>query len=205
VIRRLGPDNSLLGDVRIPGSSGIDTDPTAVSADGSTLYVWDPSTEVLTRVDLASGDKTSGKGIAAADPGPLAALGTWLAPVAAAKSWLHGALVVSPDGSRVYAIGIKEGASERDMAGSTGVFVFDAATLEPTTIWQPTADYVSIAVSADGKLVFAAGLPGVDAAGRNKITQQASITIFDAGDGSVRLIAGQLGGDALTFLSARLR
>ena len=205
VIRRLGPDNALLGDVRISGSSGIDTDPTALSADGSTLYVWDPSTEVLTRVDLASGDKTSGKGVASADPGPLAALGNWLAPVAAAKSWLHGALVVSPDGSRVYAIGIKQGASERDMAGSTGVFVFDAATLEPTTVWQPTADYVSIAVSADGKLVFAAGLPGVDAAGRNKITQQASITVFDAGDGSIRLIAGQLGGDALTFLSARLR
>ncbi|HTK44960.1 MAG TPA: hypothetical protein VL749_06385 [Patescibacteria group bacterium] len=205
VIRRLGPDNSLLGDVRISGSTGIDTDPTAVSADGSKLYVWDPSSEVLTRVDLASGDKTSGKGIAAADAGPLAALGNWLAPAAAAKSWLRGALAVSPDGSRVYAIGIREGADERDVAGSTGVFVFDATTLEPATVWQPTADYVSIAVSADGKLVFAAGLPGVDAAGRNRIAQQASITVFDASDGSIRLIAGQLGGDALTFLSARLR
>jgi hypothetical protein len=205
IIRRLGPDGTLLGDVGIAGSSGIETDPTAVSADGSTLYVWDPATGVLTRVDLASGEKTSGKGVAAADTGPLTALGNWLAPTAAAKSWLQGALVVSPDGSRVYAIGVKQGGSARDLAGSSGVFVFDAATLDPVTVWQPTADYVSIAVSADGKLVYAAGLPGVDATGDRQGAQQASITVFDASDGSIRLIAGKLGSDALTFVSTRLR
>jgi hypothetical protein len=90
------------------------------------------------------------------------------------------------------------------MAGSAGVYVFDAATLDPITVWQPTADYVSVAVSADGKLVYAAGLPGVDAVGRIKLAQQASITVFDTSDGSVRLIAGQLGGDALSFLGPTL-
>ena len=205
VIRRLGPDNSLMGaDVRVSGTSGIETDPTAVSADGTKLYVWDPGTGTITRVDLASGDKKTGKGIAAADTSPLTALGNWLAPATAAKSWLRGALAISPDGTRIYAIGIKEGVGERAMAGSAGVFVFDTANLEPIAIWQPTADYISVAVSADGRLVYAAGLPGVDARGGIKIAQQASITVFDASDGSVQLIAGQLGGDALTFLSPTL-
>ena len=205
VVRRLGPDNALLGDVQVTGGPGIDTDPTAVSADGSMLFVWDPSSAMLTRVDLASGQKTSRKGIASVEAGPLAAFGNWLAPSAAAKSWLRGALVVSPDGTRVYAIGVKAGSNESDFGGSTGVFVFDSATLEPITVWQPTADYISIAVSADGQQVFAAGLPGVDATGTHLISQQASITVFNTADGSIRLIAGRLGGDALSFLSPSLR
>ena len=206
MIRRLGPDGGLLGDVPVSGNSGIDTDPTAVSPDGSKLYVWDPAAGAVTRVILASGDQTTGNGIAAAkDPGPLTALGNWLAPAASAKSWLRGALAISPDGKRIYAIGIKKGVDERDMAGSAGVFVFDAATLDLITIWQPTADYISVAVSADGRLVYASGLPGVDAAGRVKLTQQASITVFDATDGTIRLIAGRLGGDALSFLTPTIK
>jgi len=205
VVRRLSRENSLIGDIRVPGSPGVDTDPTAVSADGRSLYVWNPSEGALTRVDLASGDSTTGKGIASTvDRGPLAAFGDWLAPTAAAKSWLRGALAISPDGSRVYAIGIKHPIDESEMAGSAGVFVFDAATLDPIAIWQPTADFVSIAVSPDGSFVYAAGLPGFDFTGTRRIRQQASITVFDATDGAVRLIAGQLGGDALTFLGPTL-
>ena len=204
VVRRLAADGSLLGDVRVNGGAGIDADPTALSADGSTLYVWDPSGATLTSVDLAKGTKTSGKGTAAVEQGPLSALGHWLAPTAAAKSFLRGALVVSPDGSRIYAIGVKEGASSHEMAGSTGVFVFDGATLEPAGVWQPTADFVSLAVSADGHFVYAAGLPGMDAAGQRQLAQQASITVFDTSDGSIRLIAGRLGGDMLSFISADL-
>jgi hypothetical protein len=204
VLRRFNPDGSLRDDVRVTGSGGIDTDPTAVSADGSTLFVWDPHTTKLSRVDIATGQVTSGTGTARAEPGPLMALGNWLAPAVAAKSWLRSGLAVSPDGTRVYALGVRDGGSGPETAGSAGVFVFDAATLEPTTVWQPTADYVSIAVSRDGQLVYAAGLPGVDASGARFARQQASITVFDASDGSVRLIAGQLGSDALTFLSSRL-
>jgi hypothetical protein len=205
LVRRLSPEGSWLGDVTVPLSPGVDTDPTEVSADGRSLYVWDPADAVLTRVDLASGDKSTGKGLAAAAArSPLGALGDWLAPSVAAKSYLRGALAISPDGSRVYAIGVKPGARESDDAGSAGVFVFDAATLDPITIWQPTADYVSVAVSPDGTYIYAAGLPHVDAAGRTKIAQQASVTVFDASDGSIRLIAGRLGGDLVTFLSPTL-
>jgi hypothetical protein len=205
VVRRLHADGSLVGDVRVPGSPGIDVDRVAVSPDEHSLVVWDPGTGVLSRIDLESGAITSGRGIAASEPGPLTALGNWLAPTASAKSSLRGALAFSPDGTRVYAIGVKASVDDRDVGGSTGVFVFDAKTLQPITVWQPTADYISIAVSADGNLVYAAGLPRVDAAGRLKIAQQASITVFDATDGTIRLIAGRLGGDALSFLSPTLR
>jgi hypothetical protein len=205
LVRRLSPEGSWLGDVLVPATAGVDTDPTAVSPDGRSLYVWDPAKGALTRVDLASGDRTVGDGIAAAvDGGPLAAFGDWLAPSAAAKSMLRGALAISPDGSRVYAIGVKDPVDDSETSGSSGVFVFDAATLDSIAIWQPTADYVSVAVSADGKLVYAAGLPGFDATGRRKLAQQASITVFDSADGSVRLIAGQLAGDMLTFLTPTL-
>jgi DNA-binding beta-propeller fold protein YncE len=204
VLRRLNPDGSLRGDVRVTGSGGIDTDPTAVSADGSTLFVWDPHATKLSRVEIASGEVTSGSGTARSGSGPMVALGNWLAPAVAAKSWLRSGLAVSPDGTRVYALGVRDGGSGPETAGSAGVFVFDAATLEPATVWQPTADYVSIAVSADGRLVYAAGLPGVDANGARFARQQASITVFDASDGSIRLIAGELASDALSFLSTRL-
>ena len=204
VVRRLRADNSLLGDVHVSGGEGIETDPTAVSADGSTLFVWDPDSATLTRVDLATGQKSAGKGVATADPGPLAALGNWLAPSAAAKSWLRGALAISADGSRVYAIGVRGGTDAPSFSGSSGVFAFDATTLEPLGTWQPTADFISVAVSADGRFVYASGLPSVDARGESELGQQASITVFDTTDGSVRLIAGHLGGDALMFIAPTL-
>jgi hypothetical protein len=204
VLRRINPDGSPLADVRISGSGGIETDPTAVSVDGSTLFVWDAHATRLSRVDIVTGEVTSGNGTARAESGPMVALGNWLAPAVAAKSWLRSGLAVSPDGTRVYALGVRDGGSGPETAGSAGVFVFDATTLERTKVWQPTADYVSIAVSADGRLVYAAGLPGVDATGARFARQQASITVFDASDGSIRLIAGQLGSDALSFISTRL-
>ena len=96
------------------------------------------------------------------------------------------------------------GGAGREPSGSTGVFVFDASTLAPLGTWQPTADYVSVAVSADGRFVYAAGLPGLDASGNRRTNQQASITVFDTFDGSVRLIAGKLGSEMLSFISPTL-
>jgi hypothetical protein len=205
LVRKLSTEGSWQGDVTVPLSPGVDTDPTAVSADGRSLYVWDPARAVLSRVDLASLDMTTGEGLAAAAAsGPLDAFGDWLAPSVAAKSFLRGALAISPDGERVYAVGVKPSAEESERSGSTGIFVFDAATLHRIAAWQPTAAYVSLAVSPDGKLVYAAGRPNIDAAGGNMIAQQSSITVFDATDGSIRLIAGKLGGNILTFLSPTL-
>jgi hypothetical protein len=56
-----------------------------------------------------------------------------------------------------------------------------------------------------GRFVYAAGLPGVDAAGMPAPPQGASITVFSTVDGSVRLLAGELGFGMLSFTSPILR
>ena len=122
----------VVGDVQVVGTGGIDAELVAPSPDGRSVFVWDPSTLAITRVDLATGSTTIGHGTtgtAAAATGPLAALGGWLAPTAAAKSVLRGGVVVSPDGTRVYAIGVQATAGVGGPSGSSGVFAFDATTL----------------------------------------------------------------------------
>jgi hypothetical protein len=199
VVRRIAADGSLLGDIRIDGAEGIDGDSVAVSPDGATVFAWDASTATITRIEVATGEKVSRNGLSARAGDPLKALGEWLAPSANAKSILRGAVVVSPDGSRAYAIGIKAGVDDRDVSGSAGVFAFDAGSLEILGTWQPTADFVSIALSSDGRFLYAAGLPGVDERGARRPGQEASITVFDTRDGIQRLIAGELGANLITF------
>ena len=205
-VRRVAGDGAILPDVLVTGEEGIDGDATALSRDGNTLFAWDPASARLTRIDLATGGTTTGEGLVVRpESGPLAALGRWLAPVAAAKSFLRSSVIVAPDGARVYAIGVKAGAENPDIVGSAGVFAFDATTLELIDIYPPTADFVSVAIGADGRFVYAAGLPGVDALGRSRGGQGASVSVFDTTDGSTRLIAGQLGIGRITFGAEPLR
>ena len=199
-VRRVAGDGAVRPDVLVTGEEGIEGDATALSPDGSIVFAWNPASATLTRIDLATGEKTTRQGLTArADGGPLAALGGWLAPVAAAKSFLRSSVIVSPDGSRVYAIGVKAGVDNPEISGSAGVYVFDAATLQLIDVYAPTADFVSLAIGADGRFVYAAGLPGVDSLGRRISGQGPSITVFDAADGRIRLIAGQLGTGRITF------
>jgi hypothetical protein len=160
----------------------------------------------LTKVDLVTGDASTGqapKPTAFSQPDPLAALGRWLAPVAQAKVILQSGIAISADGSHIFTLGIDGSPTSPEMAGSAGVFVFDATSLAPIAHWAATADFVSIAVSRDGRSVYAAGGPYVGADGRDT-GQPSSITVFDAADGTVRLIAGQLGQSTLTFPSSLL-
>jgi hypothetical protein len=199
-LRRVAADGTTLPDVTVTGEPGIQGDASAVTRDGRTLFVWDPSTATLTRVDTATGETTSGEGlVAAADAGPLTAIGRWLAPFASAKAFVQSSVVISPDGSRVYAIGVKEGVENPDAPGSAGVFVFDAASLELVGTYAPTADFVSLAISSDGRYLYAAGLPGFDERGVRRGDQGASITVFDTREGSINRVAGQLGGEVITF------
>ncbi|MEO8468725.1 MAG: hypothetical protein ABI573_03545, partial [Chloroflexota bacterium] len=162
------------------------------------------------RVDLASGTVSSSKASAAAVPlGPVGvvatfgrALGNWIAPSAMAKNFLEPGVVASPDGTRIYAIGVVP--SNRTDSGSAGVFVFDAATLSVIGHWNPTADFASIAISADGRYLYAAARAGVDADGHAAPTS-ASITVYDTTDGSIRLIAGDLGSADLSMVDRTVR
>ena len=202
IVRLIGTDGSV-DDVRLPVAidAGGDAGSTAVvSPDGRWLYGWNPMTLALARVDLGSGDIATGSATAAAAPGdPLTAIGRWLVPPAAAKVILSSGIAISPDGSRVYALGVDPGAASSDaFAGSAGVLVFDAASLANVGRWAPTADFVSLAVSADGASVYVAGSPRFSADGR-VTNQPASVTVFDATTGGIRLIAGSLGRGFLLF------
>ena len=201
VVRRFDAAGGMLGDTGVAVDPAVDGDVTAMSPDGRALLVWNAVSATLTRIDLATGTTTEGHASAAvAARRPLAVVADWLAPMVAAKTFLDGGVVVSPDGSRVYAAGVHP-AVAADVGGSSGIFVFDATTLENLARWDPTADVVSLAVSSDGRSLYAAGLPEVDATGTSRPDQQASITVYSAGDGSVRLIAGQLGLEVLTFVA----
>jgi hypothetical protein len=73
------------------------------------------------------------------------------------------------------------------------VDVFDTVAMRAIDHWAPPADLVSVGVSPDGKYVYVAGAPEVDASGARRIGAPASLIVFDAADGKIRLIAGALG------------
>lgn len=165
------------------------------------LFLWDPQDQVLTAFDLATGATTRTEVPETASAGPLEvlgaigrAIGDWVAPSATAKIFLDPAIAISPDGSTLYGLGIM---GAFDSIGSAGIFAFDIAGDTPAfkSHWEPTADLISLAISEDGAFVYAAGMSGVDAQGVQAPDVQASVTVFDATDGSIRLIAGQLGAE----------
>ena len=199
-LRRVAADGTSLGSESMPRTGFVDGDTAAVSPDGQTFYAWDPGSSTLTRIDLSTGarrDERLSSQTASVDP--LAALGRWLAPAADAKSILRGALVASPDGSRLYVLATRPIVDEQRPTGSAGILVVDAATLAVIDHWPPNADLVSIALSPEGSLLYAAGLPGVDASGATRPGQGASVTVFDTATGQERLVAGQLGPSMLSF------
>jgi hypothetical protein len=199
-VRRIAGDGSVLGSESITRTGFVDGDTTAVSADGRVFYFWDPGSSTLTRIDLSSGDRVNQRlaaSTAAIDP--MTAVGRWLAPAADAKSMLRGAILVAPDGSRLYVLATQPVVDPRAPGGSNGILVVDAATLQVLDRWPPTADLVSMALNSDGTLLYATGLPGVDASGKSSVAQGASVTVYDTSTGAELLIAGQLGIGMLSF------
>lgn len=177
---------------------------------GDHVYLWQPVGHTLIEFDLRTGDhRIATATTTAAAPSTDAfaslgrAIGRWLAPAAVAKIFVEPGIVASPDGKTVYTLGIRSLAGE-DNDGSLGVFVFDTESMQQTAHWQPTADYISLAISADGRYVYALGQPQVDAAGK-PTEQGASITVFDASNGQIVAIAGQLGSQGYLFPSAVAR
>ena len=92
MVRRLAADGTALGDTSVPGVRGVEGDMTALSPDGRALFVWNPLTATVTRVDVGTGETATGRGPAqaAASTGVLGVLGAWLAPTAAAKTYAGG-------------------------------------------------------------------------------------------------------------------
>ena len=84
------------------------------------------------------------------------------------------------------------------MAGSSGVLVVDARSLQVLDHWAPVADYDSLAVSRDGSLVYVLSMPGTGSPGQGAATE-VSLTVYDARSGAVRLEVDHLGSDFVQF------
>ncbi|HET7181225.1 MAG TPA: hypothetical protein VFI15_03235 [Candidatus Limnocylindrales bacterium] len=202
-VRRVAIDGTSLGSESMSRTGFVDGDTTAVSPDGRTFYAWDPGSSVLTRIDLEGGERVdehlAAPAAAVTGDDPMTAVGRWLAPTMDAKSILRGAILVSPDGGRLYLLATTPGSRADAPGGSNGILVVDAATLRVIDRWAPSADLMSMALNADGTLLYAAGLPGVGPSGAPLNDQGASVTVYDTTSGVARLLAGDLGAGTLNF------
>ncbi|MCU0506710.1 MAG: hypothetical protein MUE82_13285, partial [Chloroflexi bacterium] len=106
--------------------------------------------------------------------------------------YLAPAMALGPDGRTIYLLTTSATSFTSGGSGSLGVVAVGADDLAVRARFPATADLRSIAVSADGRHVLAAGAPGVDASGA-EAPWEASITAWDASTGQVRAIAGRLG------------
>ena len=196
-MRRLTADGRSLGDLPIggpelPGGTPV----TIVDRTRRAVYLWDPMRHFVSRVDIDDGRAHEGAvpesmlpgdrersngGVIGIDPG----------------------LVASPDGTRLFALGLTSGPGE--MGASTGVWVFDADSLELLDHWAPRALLTSLAASADGRFVYAAGAAGHDAAGIPNPRWTASVTVYNAVTGSIEVLYGAIGdeGQWLSFQPAQ--
>ena len=175
VVRRIAADGRVVSSTDMPGALG-NFDGTIAPPTGDAVYLWNPFETVLSKVDLRTGELSVG---APQHPNPTG------------RTTSNSLIVVSADGTRVYTLGVEpEGSAS---AASAGVFVFDASTLTPVGHWAPEGDLSSIAVSDDGRHVYAAASGGVSARGNPGPEFGASITAYDTSDGSVAVLAGRLG------------
>jgi hypothetical protein len=210
LIRRVTLDGRSLGDIDL-SRTFPDTYIAGRLLDraGGALYLWDPFSLTIARVDLRTGaisSRTIDRASLATGPGigadPVAgigrALGRWIAPSAAAKIWLEPAMALSPDGSRLYALAVNSKNFTEMEGGSAGVVVLDSRTLDVLDHWPPAADLVSIAASADGRFVYASGMSSVGSGGE-RTDQPASVTVYDAATGRLVAFLGQLGEDWVMF------
>ncbi len=195
---------AALGDVTIAGLGGGMT--SVVAGPGGIRYAWLPFSKQLVKIDATAGTvlaiTTIDGRTAAVDGGPLDGLaalgrqvGRWLAPTTAAKIFLDPAMAISPDGSRLYLLGVDADSFADGEPGSTGVHVVDTGSMTETATWAPLADYASIAVSGDGSLVYVTSVPGFIEGDR--AVASGGVIAYDAASGTPRLVAGQLNGDML--------
>jgi hypothetical protein len=195
-VRAFDPNDHVIRD-RILPSAGVDAfspdSIAAIDAAGDTMYAWDPVGLRLTKLDIASGTTSVAAGSTAGDD-LLTRIGTWLTPSAAAKVLLTPSLVLSPDGTRAYGLGID--APVNESTTSNGVTVFDTSSMTVVGHWTANADYVSLTTNGDGSVVVLAAM----ASGGDSN----SLTAVDAAAGTTQTTVGNLGFEPFFFSDARL-
>jgi hypothetical protein len=184
-VRRVTTGGTSLGDVPI-GAAQYGGSAAAIVVDRATraVYLWDPFRHLVSRVDVDDGRVHEGVVAESMLPGDR---------VSSNRSWIgvDPGLVASPDGARLYALGLAAGSS--DVSPSTGIWVFDAETLALLDHWEPRALLTSLAISADGRFVYAVGAAEHDADGHRNPGWQASVTVYDATTGEIAVLYGAIG------------
>lgn len=148
-------------DLGFSGTGGFLLSEHAVSPDGRRLYVFAPTTGELVMVDLQrqriEGQVAIETGVEPAGDSRLdhflAALRGLLVQEAAAKfSFADGGMQLSPDGSRLYAIGFQ---GEGYQATVNGIWVIDTASWRIVDRWLPDTSPGGIFLSQDGRYLYA--------------------------------------------------
>jgi hypothetical protein len=167
-------------------------------------YAWDQDSHAIGSVDLLDGvERSVYSAVDVNPPGAVLSIGprptagrptTW----ADGRSTIEGrgprTLVGSPDGLLLYAVGVGSVPE-----ASSGVWVFDAQTLETVERWPAAAAYTSIALLENGRWLAAIGRPGVTSDG-NPASWGTSLTVHDATTGRPVLVVGDLRTDSeVTF------
>jgi hypothetical protein len=120
----------------------------AVTPDGGTVYAINPALGLIDEIDARQMAirRTSTIMVGRADAGLLATLGQLLFPVAQAKRYITGGAIISPDGSRIYAV------------ASKGISVIETATLASRpTYFVTDEEFDSLALTTDGERLYAVG------------------------------------------------
>jgi hypothetical protein len=187
-VRRVMTAGETLDDIELPGDPSDQWYPLSTALDRSrrAILTWDPVRHTMARVSVDDA------GVLVRD------VARSMLPDAGASSrggYLGAGpgLVLSPDGRRAYAIGFGHGSG--DTATPTGVWVFDAETLNLVDRWLPRAMFTSLGVSADGQFVYASGANGFDVLG-NQNPWPSSVTVYDAATGEVQVIYGEVTDEA---------
>jgi hypothetical protein len=118
----------------------------AVAPDGGTVYAINAALGLIDEIDARQMviRRTSTIMVSRADTGPLAALSQLLFPVAQAKRYITAGAVLSPDGSRIYAVAFK------------GISVIETATLASRPNYFVTdEEFDSLALTPDGERLYA--------------------------------------------------
>jgi hypothetical protein len=189
-VRRVTTAGASLGDLVLRPSETVNSVLPLIAVDRGrrAILSWDPVRHSLSQLSVDDGTLVT-RDVARSmlpDQGP-----------ASARAYFGAdpGLVLSPDGQRLYALGFALGANVNGGGMPTGVWVFDAESLNLVDHWPPTAMLNSLAVSADGRFVYAAGANGFDVDG-NEALWPASVTIHDAFSGEVQVIYGAVTSDS---------
>ncbi len=164
---------TLLPSLELPFQSadGLVDHEEAVSPDGRSLYVLSPTTGEVAIVDVESRSIKQVvpiKGLTASGPSLLARIiGTLRGLVvqqAAAKFYFSGDMQLSPDGTRLYALGLKGSGYE---AMPAGVIAIDTTNWQVVDRWLPDTQINFLQLGGDGSTLY---VQTSDSSGRMQLT-----------------------------------